>query len=121
MPRYLASHHAVDRLLERFPTLVALAGRGTAAAQWLGAKAAEARVAAQQAGMDLLLCLELPTATGWIQVYLPVTPQGRHDTWVISTVLTPEQAARNLARSASRWQQRCQEAWRARKMDRRAA
>lgn len=121
MPHYLASHHAVDRLLERFPALASLAGRGATAAQWLGEKAAEARVAAQQAGMDLLLCLELPAATGWIRVYLPVTPQGRHDTWVIRTVLTPEQAAHNLAINTSHWHQRCQDAWRARKMDRRAA
>jgi hypothetical protein len=121
MPRYLASHHAVDRLLERFPAIATLAGQGTAAALWLAERAAQAQVAAQQTGMDLLLYLDLPVTAGWIRVYLPVTPQGRHDTWVIRTVLTPEQAAHNVAVCASRWQERCRDAWRARKMDRRAA
>jgi AraC-like DNA-binding protein len=36
MPTYLASRHAVARLLERFPALAPVAGHGLAAAQWLG-------------------------------------------------------------------------------------
>ena len=95
MPHYLASPHAVTRLLERFPVLAPVAGHGLAAAQWLARLATRAEVAAQQAGKDLMLCLELPLASGLTRIYLPVTP--RHgDTWTIRTVLTEEQALANL-------------------------
>jgi hypothetical protein len=110
MPRYLASHHAVARLHERFPALALAAGHGLAAAQWLARLAARAEVAAQQAGMDLLLCLELPTTAGPARLYLPVTPHSG-DTWSIRTVLTEEQAQANLAQRADE----NRAAWRARK------
>jgi hypothetical protein len=96
MPRYLASLHAVDRLLERFPALAPVAGHGRAAAQWLGRLAARAHVAAQQSGMDLMLCLDLPLVGGLQRIYLPVTPRPG-DTWTIRTVLTESQALANLA------------------------
>lgn len=110
MPRYLASHHAVARLLERFPALAPVAGHGLAAAQWLGRLAARAQVAAQQSGMDLMLCLDLPLAAGPTRIYLPVTPQPG-DTWTIRTVLTADQANANLAQRADAGRA----AWRARK------
>jgi hypothetical protein len=99
MPRYLASHHAVARLLERFPALVPVAGRGLAAAQWLARLAARARVAAQQSGMDLMLCLDLPLAGGPARIYLPVTPRAG-DTWSIRTVLTEAQALANQRKAS---------------------
>ena len=99
MPRYLASHHAVVRLLERFPALAPVAGHGLAAAQWLARLAARAKVAAQQSGMDLMLCLDLPLAGGPQRIYLPVTPRPG-DTWTIRTVLTEAQAQANLASHA---------------------
>lgn len=110
MPRYLASHHAVARLLERFPALAPVAGHGLAAAQWLARLAARARVAAQQSGMDLMLCLDLPLAGGPARIYLPVTPRAG-DTWSIRTVLTEEQALANLAQRADE----TRAAWRGRK------
>ena len=110
MPRYLASHHAVARLLERFPVLAPVAGHGLAAAQWLARAAEHASVAAQQAGMDLLLCLELPTTSGPARLYLPVTPH-RGDTWSIRTVLTQAQATANLGDRADQ----TRAAWRVRK------
>ena len=110
MPRYLASHHAVSRLLERFPALVPIAGHGLAAAQWLGRLAARAHVAAQQSGMDLMLCLDLPLAGGPARIYLPVTPRAG-DTWSIRTVLTEAQALANLAQRADE----TRAAWRAQK------
>ena len=112
MPRYLASRHAVDRLLERFPALAPIAGKGVAAAKWLSRVAARARVAAQQAGMDLLLRLELPLADGPTPVFLPVSPTGRGDAWVIRTVLTEEQAHANLAER----DERRRTAWREQRM-----
>jgi hypothetical protein len=99
MPTYLASRHAVARLLERFPALAPVAGHGLAAAQWLGRLAARAQVAAQQSGMDLMLCLDLPLAAGPTRIYLPVTPQPG-DTWTIRTVLTEAQALANVASHA---------------------
>lgn len=99
MPRYLVSHHAVARLLERFPDLAAVAGHGLAAAQWLGRLASRAKVAAQQSGMDLMLCLDLPLTGGPQRIYLPVTPRPG-DTWTIRTVLTEAQALANLAARA---------------------
>ena len=110
MPRYLASAHAIARLHERFPALSLAAGHGLAAAQWLARLAARAEIAAQQAGMDLLLCLELPTANGPARLYLPVTPHCG-DTWTIRTVLTEDQANANLAQRADAGRA----AWRARK------
>jgi hypothetical protein len=114
MPRYLASHHAAQRLLERFPALATVAGSGFAAAEWLGQVAIRARVAAQQAGMDLMLCLDLPLVDGVQRLYLPVTPQG-NDTWLIRTVLTNEQAIANLADARRRQQEYSRLAWRERK------
>jgi hypothetical protein len=114
MPRYLASHHAVSRLLERFPALVPVAGHGLAAAQWLARLAARARVAAQQSGMDLMLCLDLPLAGGPARIYLPVTPRAG-DTWSIRTVLTEEQALANIAESTCRRHDAERAAWRERK------
>lgn len=96
MPSYRATSHAIARLHERFPALSLAAGHGLAAAQWLARLAARAEVAAQQAGMDLLLCLDLPTAAGPARLYLPVTPHAG-DTWTIRTVLTEAQAQANLA------------------------
>jgi hypothetical protein len=110
MPRYLASHHAVVRLLERFPALAPVAGHGLAAAQWLCRLAAHATVAAQQSGTDLMLCLDLPLAAGPTRIYLPVTPRPG-DTWTIRTVLTEAQAMANLASHADE----ARAAWRARK------
>lgn len=110
MPRYLPSRHAVARLLERFPALAPVAGHGLAAAQWLGRVAARARVAAQQSGMDLMLCLDLPLAGGVARLYLPVTPHPG-DTWTIRTVLTEEQARANLEQRADK----ARVAWRVRK------
>jgi hypothetical protein len=110
MPRYLASHHAVARLLERFPALAPVAGHGLAAAQWLARLASRAKVAAQQSGMDLMLCLDLPLAAGPTRIYLPVTPRPG-DTWTIRTVLTEVQALANLASHA----EQARAAWRARK------
>ena len=110
MPRYLASHHAVARLLDRFPALVPVAGHGLAAAQWLGRLAARAKVAAQQSGMDLMLCLDLPLAGGMQRIYLPVTPRPG-DTWTVRTVLTEAQALANLASHADE----ARAAWRVRK------
>ena len=100
MPRYIASAHAVDRLRQRFPALAAVAGHGLAAAQWLARRAARAEVAAPQAGFDLLLRLDLPTAAGLARLYLPVTPQPG-DTWTIRTVLTEAQAQASLAQRAA--------------------
>jgi hypothetical protein len=110
MPRYFASAHAVARLHERFPALSLAAGHGLTAAQWLARLAARAEVAAQQAGMDLLLCLELPTTAGPARLYLPVTPHSG-DTWTIRTVLTEQQASANLAQRAEAGRA----AWRVRK------
>lgn len=110
MPRFLASHHAVARLLERFPALAPVAGHGLAAAQWLARLAARATVAAQQSGMDLMLCLDLPLVGGVQRIYLPVTPRPG-DTWTIRTVLTEAQALANLASHADE----ARAAWRARK------
>jgi hypothetical protein len=110
MPRHLASHHAVVRLLERFPALAPVAGHGLAAAQWLGRLASRATVAAQQSGMDLMLCLDLPLVGGPQRIYLPVTPRPG-DTWTIRTVLTETQAQANLASHADQ----VRAAWRTRK------
>lgn len=110
MPTYRASAHAVARLHERFPAFSLAAGHGLAAAQWLARLAARAEVAAQQAGMDLLLCLDLPTTAGSARLYLPVTPHPG-DTWTIRTVLTETQVQANLAQRAD--EQRA--AWRHRK------
>jgi hypothetical protein len=110
MPRYLASAHAVARLLERFPALAPVAGYGLAAAQWLARVAARAKVTAQQSGTDLMLCLELPLVEGPIRLYLPVTPRPG-DTWTIRTVLTEAQAMTNLTSHADQ----ARAAWRARK------
>jgi hypothetical protein len=110
MPRYLASHHAVDRLLERFPALAPVAGHGLAAAQWLARLAARAKVAAQQSGMDLMLCLDLPLAGGLQRIYLPVTPRPG-DNWTIRTVLTEGQVHANLSSRADE----IRSAWRRRK------
>lgn len=115
MPRYLASHHAVDRLLERFPSLAQVAGSGLEAAKWLGRAATRARVAAQQAGMDLMLALDLPMAGGPVRVYLPVTPVGKRDTWSIRTVLTKEQGLANIAEAVDHQQDASRAAWRRRK------
>ena len=96
MPRYLASHHAVQRFVERLPgisaSLVELADR--------------AAVVAQQAGMDLMLCVEV----GLERIYLPVTPTGRGDAWLIKTVLTEAQARVNVAER----DERIRAAWRSR-------
>lgn len=110
MPRYFASAHAVARLHERFPALSIAAGHGLTAAQWLARLAARAEVAAQQAGMDLLLCLDLPTTAGLARLYLPVTPHAG-DTWTIRSVLTEAQAQSNLAQRANQ----TRAAWRAQK------
>ena len=110
MPRYLASHHAVDRLLERFPALAPVAGHGLAAALWLGRLAIRAKVAAQQSGMDLMLCLDLPLEGGLQRIYLPVTPRPG-DTWTIRTVLTEMQARANLMGHA----EQARAAWRTRR------
>jgi hypothetical protein len=110
MPRYFASPHAVARLIERFPALAPVAGHGLAAAQWLGRLAARAKSAAQQSGMDLMLCIELPLVSGPARLYLPVTPHPG-DTWTIRTVLTEAQAVANLANRADEERS----AWRARK------
>jgi len=110
MPRYLATPHAVARLLERFPALAPVAGHGLAAAQWLGRLASRATVAAQQSGMDLMLCLDLPLVGGPQRIYLPVTPRPG-DTWTIRTVLTETQALANLASHADQ----VRAAWRTRK------
>jgi hypothetical protein len=97
MPRYLATRHATQRFVERLPgisaSLVDLADR--------------AAVVAQQAGMDLMLCVEV----GLERVYLPVTPTGRGDAWLIKTVLTEAQVRVNLAERT----ERSRAAWRARK------
>ena len=110
MPRYLVTRHAIARLHERFPALAFAAGHGLAAGLWLARLAARAEVAAQQAGADLMLCLELPTTAGLARLYLPVTPRAG-DTWTIRTVLTEAQAYANLAQRAE--EQRA--AWRTRK------
>jgi hypothetical protein len=103
MPRYLATRHAIQRLVERLPgittSLVELADRAV--------------VVAQQAGMDLMLCVDV----GLERVYLPVTPTGRGDAWVIRTVLTEAQARTNLAERESR----VRADWRARRLNRKAA
>lgn len=100
MPRYLATRHAVQRFVERLPgisaSLVELADRAV--------------VVAQQAGMDLLLCAEV----GLERVYLPVTPTGRGDAWLIKTALTEAQARANLAER----RERNRVAWRVRKLGR---
>ncbi|HAT12137.1 MAG TPA: hypothetical protein DCS97_16495 [Planctomycetes bacterium] len=110
MPRYLATPHAVARLLERFPALAPVAGHGLAAAQWLGRLASRATVAAQQSGMDLMLCLDLALVGGPQRIYLPVTPRPG-DIWTIRTVLTETQAQANLASHADQ----ARAAWRMRK------
>lgn len=99
MPRYLATRHAIQRFVESLPgtaSLVELAGRAV--------------VVAQQAGMDLMLCVEV----GLERVYLPVTPTGRGDAWLIKTVLTEAQARANLAER----DQRSRATWRARRLGR---
>jgi|GEM_PF-4531503 len=110
MSHYFATHHAVDRLIERFPALVPIAGRGHAAARWLGRLATRAKVAAQQSEMDLMLCVEVTVADGLLRMYLPVTPQSGNR-WIIRTVLTEEQAQANQAQFSTK---NCLE-WRARK------
>jgi len=92
-----------------------VAGSGLEAAKWLGRAAARARVAAQQAGMDLMLALDLPMAGGPVRVYLPVTPVGKRDTWSIRTVLTEEQGLANIAEAVGRHQDESRAAWRCRK------
>ncbi len=102
MPRYLATRHAIQRFVERLPgiqaSLVELADRAV--------------VVAQQAGMDLMLCAEV----GLDRVYLPVTPTGHGDAWLIKTVLTEAQARANLAMR----QAGIRAAWRARRLGRAA-
>jgi len=110
MPHYRATHHAVERLLERFPVLAPVAGHGLAAARWLARLAERTAVVAQQSGMDLLLAVELPLPGGPARLYLPVTPH-TGDVWCIRTVLTEAQALANLTSRAD--EQRA--AWRARK------
>jgi hypothetical protein len=97
MPRYLATRHARQRFIERLPGISAS----------LVELAEHAAVVAQQAGMDLMLCVEV----GLERVYLPITPTGRGDAWLIKTVLTEAQARANLAERA----ERSRAAWRARK------
>lgn len=97
MPRYLATRHAVQRFVERLPGISAS----------LAELADRAVVVAQQAGMDLLLCAEV----GLERVYLPVTPAGRGDSWLIKTVLTEAQARANLAER----QEQSRAAWRVRR------
>ncbi len=115
MPHYRATHHAIDRLTERFPALVDQAADPYAAGRWLAQAAQRGQVAAQQIGMDLLLCVSVPEAAGDACIYLPVTPQP-HDTWLIRTVLTPAQAGRNLARQRAvrqeQWRVRCRGGYR---------
>lgn len=115
MPRYLASHHAVDRLIERFPTLTTVAGTGRSAAQWLERIAIRAKVAAQQAGLDLMLVLDLPMVGGPIRIYLPVTPVDHGDVWNIRTVLTEEQGQANISMARVRQRDESRKAWRRRK------
>jgi hypothetical protein len=115
MPHYHASHHAIRRLLERFPVLAPITGQGRAAAAWLERVALRALVAAQQTRMDLMLRLDLPLAGGVVRLYLPVTPQGHHDAWTIRTVLTEAQAQANIAASDARRHDAARAAWRARK------
>ncbi len=120
MPSYLASRHAVDRLLERFPSVARIAGSGLAAAKWLATTTSQARVAAQQTGMDLMLCLEVTVDGEAARIYLPVTPMGG-GTWSIRTVLTESQARCNLAQGLQSRHERHQAAWRQRRLGRRAA
>ena len=115
MPHYRASRHAIARLTERFPALAKIAGQGLAAAQWLARLAARAHVTSQQEGMDLMLCVELPMVGGMQRIYLPVTPLGHDDTWVIRTVLNEEHGLANLAAAADRHHAAACVAWRARK------
>jgi hypothetical protein len=115
MPHYHASHHAVARLLERFPVLAPITGRGRAAAAWLERVTLRALVAAQQSQMDLMLRLDLPLAGGLVRLYLPVTPLGYHDAWTIRTVLTEDQAQANIAASTDRRHDAARTAWRVRK------
>ena len=110
MPHFRASRHAIARLGERFPLLTAVAGQGRAAGAWLARIATRATVAGQQAGLDLLLAVELPTIAGPVRLFLPVTPHLGGD-WIIRTVLTEDQAPANLAACADA--QRA--AWRVRK------
>lgn len=111
MPRYLASQHAVDRLLERFPGLRPATGTGLAAARWLGRIALQGRVVAQQAGMDLMLRVGLRTAAGVQVLFLPVTPLGHADTWVVRTVLTEDQAQANIAACVEHRRESARRAW----------
>jgi len=115
MPHYIASHHAVSRLLERFPAIVVVAGRGHAAAQWLARMASRSHVVAQQAGMDLMLSIELPMSGGPTRLFLPVTPKGHADTWIIRTVLTEDQGLANLMMAQARHRDASRAAWRSRK------
>ena len=107
MPHYRASRHAIQRLIERLPDLAVSLDR---AQDWLAAQAARADVVLQQAGMDLLLGVEV----GLRRIWLPITPS-RGDTWTIRTVLTDEQARANCAVGLYRQHAAARMAWRQRK------
>lgn len=114
MTTYHASHHAVDRLTERFPVLAPIAGIGSHAAIWLARSAPRAQVAGQQCGHDLMLVLDLPLVTGPLRLYLPVTPMAG-DAWTIRTVLTEEQGMASLAAYDRGHAEGARQTWRARK------
>ena len=115
MTTFHASHHAVDRLIERFPALAPIAGTGSHAAMWLARNARHAQVAGQQRDRDLMLVLDLPLVTGRLHLYLPVTPGTHGDTWTIRTVLTQEQGLANLADHDRSHAESARRAWRVRK------
>lgn len=114
MTIYHATHHAVERLTERFPSLAPIAGTGNHAAIWLARSARNAQVIGQQRGLDLMLVLALPMAAGPLRLYLPVTPR-TGDTWTIRTVLTEDQGLANLAEYDRCHAEGARQAWHIRK------
>lgn len=113
MPTYRATQHAVLRAQERFPDQAATCSSWGDWAIWLGRIALQGVVVAQQAGADLMLRVEVAAAGGRV-IYLPVSPVGCGDQWMVRTVLTEEQGRHNLAQAAARHRDAARATWRQR-------
>ena len=115
MPTYLATKHAVIRAQERFPGMATILETWADWARWIARAAQRGVTAAQQAGADLMLQVEIATPEGAAVVYLPVTAVGSGDRWFIRTVLTEEQGRHNIAVAEAHYREVGRAAWRLRK------
>ncbi len=97
MPTYIATSHAIDRVIERFPALLTQRQPGETAGSLLARLAGTGRPVGRQIGLDILIQAVVDSADGTIDIYLPVVPHGKGDTWAIRTVLTGAQARSNVA------------------------